>query len=62
MSNMPIKQMTRLVKRADFADVLDIYKPFITSGNITPENEIPALENFSAKIEAIANHYPFLVS
>ena len=58
---MKFKSIIRLVKSADVPEVLEIYKPFITSSNITPEYEIPALHDFLVKIKSISNHYPFLV-
>ncbi|MGH2564950.1 MAG: GNAT family N-acetyltransferase, partial [Ginsengibacter sp.] len=51
----------RLLKSENISEVLEIYKPFITSTSITPEYNIPTLEDFSAKIENIAWEYPFLV-
>ena len=51
----------RLVKNADIAEILKIYKPFIASTSFTPEYDIPNLQNFSARIESIMNYYPVLV-
>ena len=51
----------RFIKSSDIVDVLEIYKPFIASTSFTPEYDIPGLQDFSAKIESIASHYPVLV-
>ncbi len=59
---MELRPIIRLVKSADFAAVLEIYKPFVTSTGITPEDEVPGLQEFSIKIDGLANNYPFLIS
>lgn len=51
----------RLIKTADINQVLEIYKPFVTSTTITAEHEIPDPTDFSKKIKKIAGYYPVLV-
>jgi L-amino acid N-acyltransferase YncA len=58
---METKFKIRFINSEDIPEVLEIYKPFITSTSITPEYLIPDLEDFSAKIKNIASDYPFLV-
>jgi L-amino acid N-acyltransferase YncA len=58
---MENKQIIRLIKSTDIPEVLEIYKPFITSTSISPEYDVPNLRVFSAKIKRIANYYPVLV-
>ena len=58
MKNNPV---IRLIKTADIRQVLEIYKPFVTSTTITPEHEVPDLADFSKKIKKIAAYYPVLV-
>ena len=51
----------RLLTTADIPQVLEIYKPFIIATSFTPEYDVPKLESFSARVNNIANEYPFLV-
>lgn len=58
---MEIKRIIRLIKSTDIPEVLEIYKPFVTSTSITPEYDVRGLQNFSAKIKNMASYYPVLV-
>ena len=51
----------RLIKATDISQVLEINKPFVTLTTITPEYEIPHLEDFSREIKNTAGYYPVLV-
>ncbi len=51
----------RLVTSNDIMDVLEIYKPFVTSTAITLEYDDAGLEDFLKKIDNITSEYPFLV-
>ena len=46
---------------ADTADILQIYSPYITNTVITFETEVPSVEEFRARIEAIKSKYPYFV-
>jgi phosphinothricin acetyltransferase len=46
---------------ADAKAILDIYTPYITGTCITFETEVPALDEFTLRIENIINNYPYLV-
>ena len=55
--------MDRLIRLAtieDSAEILGIYKPFITDTAITFEYEVPSLEEFEDRMENIQSIYPWL--
>lgn len=58
---MEFKRIVRLIKNTDIPEVLEIYKPFVTSTSITPEHDVQGLQGFSTKIKSISNYYPVLV-
>ena len=51
----------RLVKPADYAAILNIYSPYVTSTAVTFEYDVPSLSDFSERIKNICSHYPCLV-
>src|ERR1700752_1310105 len=51
----------RLVKEADYAGMLEVYKPNVLHTSITFEYEVPSLEEYSKRISNIITHYPCLV-
>ncbi len=51
----------RPVTLTDAPAILAIYAPYITDTVITFETEVPALEDFTSRIENIASSYPYLV-
>src|ERR1019366_5297969 len=51
----------RILTPADYAAMLDIYKPYVISTAITFEYDVPALNDFSERIKNISSHYPCLV-
>ena len=53
--------MIRLATVSDSKDILDIYAPFIEETTISFETEVPAIDEFSHRIETILKQYPFLV-
>jgi L-amino acid N-acyltransferase YncA len=51
----------RFATTDDALQILGIYAPFITDTAISFETEIPSLENFRKRIEAIQSQYPYIV-
>lgn len=58
LNNNPV---IRLINSNDISQVLEVYKPFVALTTITPEYEIPNLDDFSRDIKNIAAYYPVLV-
>jgi phosphinothricin acetyltransferase len=46
---------------ADSKAILDIYAPYITDTAITFETEVPAVSEFTSRVETIIKNYPYLV-
>ena len=57
---MEINPIIRLIKSTDIPEILEIYKPFVSS-SITPEYDLESLQEFSTKIKSIFEYYPVLV-
>jgi L-amino acid N-acyltransferase YncA len=55
------KLAIRLIKNDDNKEALEVYKPYVVSTSITFEYDVPSLDDFSTRIETIANEYPWLV-
>jgi phosphinothricin acetyltransferase len=51
----------RLVTEADYAGMLEVYKPNVLNTAITFEYEVPSLEEYSKRIDNIISHYPCFV-
>lgn len=51
----------RFATRDDASQLLAIYAPFITDSAVSFELEVPSLEDFRKRMEAIQSFYPFLV-
>lgn len=49
------------VRKMDVADILAIYKPYITDTVISFETEVPSIEEFSERIDNIQKEFPYLV-
>jgi phosphinothricin acetyltransferase len=45
----------------DTLKILEIYKPYILHGSVTFETEVPDIVDFTARLSAIAEKFPFLV-
>ncbi|KAA9037175.1 N-acetyltransferase family protein [Ginsengibacter hankyongi] len=58
LTNNPV---IRLITATDIGQVLELYKPFVTLTTITPEYQVPHLEDFSREIKNTADYYPVLV-
>ncbi len=54
-------KLIRLATIEDSADILGIYKPFITDTTITFEYDVPSLEEFEDRMENIQSIYPWFV-
>lgn len=52
----------RHITLADAKAVLDIYKPYIETTAITFETSVPSLEDFTGRIIAYTDKYPWLVA
>ena len=59
--NMNDGILIRPAAQADAAGILQIYSTYIKNTVITFETEVPAIEEFTARIETIKNKYPYLV-
>lgn len=53
--------MIRLATEKDAPALLEIYAPYVKDTAITFEYEVPAAEEFAARIREIASFYPYLV-
>jgi phosphinothricin acetyltransferase len=51
----------RLATSADSKAILDIYAPYIQNTSFTFETEVPSLKEFSERITAYLNNWPWLV-
>lgn len=51
----------RMATPADAEAIRSIYAPFITETCVSFETEVPALDNFQARISNILQRYPFFV-
>lgn len=51
----------RLATTSDCEAILNIYAPYVRDTVISFETEVPAVNDFSRRIEAIIEHYPYLV-
>lgn len=51
----------RPVALTDAAAILDIYSPYIKNTVMTFETDVPAVEEFAARIDGIRSRYPYLV-
>lgn len=51
----------RPAKAADAAALLEIYAPYVKQTAVTFEYEVPSVEEFAQRIEAISSFYPYLV-
>lgn len=52
----------RPVTLSDAKPILEIYTPFILNTSVTFEMEVPALRDFSARIESIRHDFPYIVA
>ncbi len=52
----------RIIAPKDYEAVLEIYAPYITDSIISFEYEVPTLEEFTSRINAIKQTHPFLVA
>lgn len=52
----------RVANVLDAKEILSIYKPYVKQTAITFEYEVPALEEFSGRIENTLKKYPYLVA
>ncbi|MDO4491631.1 MAG: GNAT family N-acetyltransferase [Lachnospiraceae bacterium] len=48
------------VTKADAAELLAIYAPYVTDTAVSFEYEVPSLEEFESRIESIASRLPYL--
>lgn len=53
--------MIRLAQPADAKGILAIYAPYITGTSFTFETEVPAEEEFAARISSYLHYWPWLV-
>jgi len=51
----------RMAVREDIPAILDLYAPFIRHTTFTFEYEVPSLEAFTARFDAITKKFPWLV-
>ncbi len=56
-----MKDLIRFARADDACRILEIYAPYITDTVISFEYDVPAIEDFSARVEEIRSHYPYLV-
>lgn len=52
----------RIADIADAAELLEIYRPYVTDTAISFEYEAPTVEEFSKRIEKILQKYPYLAA
>lgn len=55
------RKVIRFVKGTDTAEILSIYRPYITGTAITFECEIPSLSEFAERVKEISLDYPYIV-
>lgn len=53
--------MIRLATHADLPAILSIYAPYVESTTYTFEYDVPTLESFTARFDAITAQFPWLV-
>ena len=51
----------RLAEPADYAGMLEVYKPNVINTAITFEYEVPSLAEFAKRITSLSSHYPCFV-
>src|SRR4030095_2873175 len=51
----------RIAEANDAKELLDIYPPFVRETAVTFEYDLPAVEEFSARIKKYIHEYPWLV-
>ena len=56
-----MKELIRFASPADAGRILAIYAPYITDTVISFEYDVPALADFTARVEKISSKYPYLV-
>lgn len=56
-----MSEYIRLVKPDDSQEILNLYAPFITDTAVSFEYEIPGVQEFTDRIQHIAEEYPYLV-
>ncbi|MFZ9970256.1 MAG: GNAT family N-acetyltransferase [Bacteroidia bacterium] len=59
---IPQNTHIRAYRSSDAAGILAIYGPFVLSGAVTFETELPTLESFTERLNGIASRFPFLVA
>ncbi|MBQ2955938.1 MAG: GNAT family N-acetyltransferase [Clostridia bacterium] len=52
----------RCARREDAGSLLEIYAPYVEKTAITFEYEVPAKEEFAARMEKVMEKYPYLVA
>ena len=53
--------MIRLAAHADLPAILAIYAPYVENTTYTFEYDVPTLESFTARFDAITAQFPWLV-
>lgn len=48
-------------RSGDHASILEIYRPYIETGAVSFEQEVPTLQAFADRLENIASKFPFMV-
>lgn len=56
------KLKIRMAKEADAEELLAIYAPYVEKTSISFEYEVPAVEEFRARIRSTLERYPYLVA
>ena len=56
-----MKDLIRFANPDDAGRILEIYAPYITDTVISFEYDVPALADFTARVERISSKYPYLV-
>ena len=54
--------LVRIAAPSDAPGCLDIYRPFVESSHSTFETEVPAIEEFAARIEKFTKTHPWIVA
>lgn len=52
----------RTARPEDAAALLAIYAPYVEKTAITFEYDVPSVEDFRSRVEAVLSHYPYLVA
>lgn len=58
---MSVTKVIRFAGKEDAAAILKIYETYITNTGVTFEIEVPAVDAFAARIEAVTAQFPWLV-